>query len=129
MLISLIFPICNCCKLKVDESVYYIFTHVYRSVAVEDTTTGAYTESMTSEQSATDNVVITTSVNSKPATTVTKTRKKLVVKTSPMVAVAVDSTSKPPPMPSTVPPLKRQSDLDKQFLASSLKVLVVYVFM
>lgn len=128
MLISLIFPICNCCKLKVDESVYYIFTHVYRSVAVEDTTTGAYTESMTSEQSATDNVVITTSVNSKPATTVTKTRKKLVVKTSPMVAVAVDSTSKPP-MPSKVPPLKRQSDLDKQFLASSLKVLVVYVFM
>ena len=128
MLISLIFPICNCCKLKVDESVYYIFTHVYRSVAVEDTTTGAYTESMTSEQSATDNVVITTSVNIKPATTVTKTRKKLVAKTSPMVAVAVDSTSKPP-IPSTVPPLKRQSDLDKQFLASSLKVLVLYVFM
>ena len=93
---------------------------------MEDTATTTHTESTTSEQPATDNVVTTTAVDSKPATTVTKTRKKLVAKASPMVAVAVDSTSKPP-VPSTVPPLKRQNDLDKQFLADSLKVLV-YIF-
>ena len=100
--------------------------YIYRPAAVEDTATTVHTESVTSEQPATDNVVAITAVDSKPATTVTKTRKKLVAKASPMVAVAVDSTSKPP-VPSTVPPLKRQNDLDKQCLADSLKVLV-YVF-
>ena len=82
-------------------------------------------ESTVSEQPVTD-VIVTTSLDNKPATTVAKTRKKLAAKTNPMVAIAVDSTSKPPVAP-TLSPLKRQNDMDKQFLANSLKVCCVYI--
>ena len=86
--------------------------------------TVVHTENSASEEPVTDNVVITTSVGSKPSTTVAKTRKRLVAKTTPMVAVAVDSTSKPPAAP-TVSTLRRQNDMDKQFLVNSLKVCCV----
>ena len=84
-------------------------------------------ESTVSEQLVTD-VMIATSVDSKPATTVAKARKKLVSKTNPMVAIAVDSASKPP-VASTLSPLKRQNDMDKQLLANSLKVCCMCVCM
>ena len=90
---------------------------------IEEDRTVVHMESTASEELVTDNVTITTSVDSKPAATVAKTRKRLVGKTTPMVAVAVDATSKPPAAP-TVSTLRRQNDLDKQFLANSLKVRV-----
>ena len=96
-----------------------------RCTIAEDRTV-VHVENTASEELVTDNVTITTSVDSKPATTVAKTRKRLVGKTTPMVAVAVDSTSKPPAAP-TVSTLRRQNDLDKQFLANSLKVCLVCV--
>lgn len=77
----------------------------------------AVTENTSSEQLATDNTI---TLESKPAAAEAKTR-RLVAKTNPMVAVAVNSNSKPP-VASKMSPLRRQNDLDKQFLANSLKV-------
>ena len=97
-----------------------------RCTTEEEMTADIHTENTVSEQAATDNVTTTTLVDSKPVY-VAKTRKKLVARATPMVSVAIDSTSKPAVAP-TVPPLKRQSDLDKQFLANSLKVhMCVYL--
>jgi len=92
--------------------------YAYRSKAEEVISTASNEETVTKEQ-VTENVPVT--IANKP-TMMARTRRRIVAKTSPMVAVAIDSSSKVLSSSADSGTLSPARHVGKQSLAASMKV-------
>ena len=97
--------------------------HTYRNKIEEVVNNTTSNEEAVTKEQVTEDVPIATTepVNKKP-TVVAKTRRRIVAKTSPMVAVAIESSSQVSSSSANSRTLSPARHVGKQSLAASLKV-------